>query len=199
MSDRLETRLREQINERAEYAMTHTDTERELHRFRSQLAGNRHSRRIRIAVALTATAAVAAGVVALVLALTGSDVTTGPKITTPATGGSSSEEPAPVLPADYPLGVWERLPQNSQNQFLTFTDVPTVILRDNFGPDSERLTFPAAHKMTFSKSAEGSYCTTSGTYRYNINGQVLRFAAAGPDGCQERANYLLGHAWRLQN
>lgn len=197
MSDQLEARLREAMNDRAEYAMTHTDTERELHRFRSQLASNKHSRRIRITVALTATAAVAAGVVALVLALTGSDKTTAPKATTPATGGSPSQGPVQVLPADYPLGSWARQPQNRLHQFLIFNDVPTVTERDNFGPDTEAVTFPAAHEMTFGRSLDGNYCTTSGTYRYDVHGQVLRFHVVGHDGCQSRATYLLGHAWRF--
>ena len=197
MSDRLETRLRAAMNDRAEYAMTQTDTERELHRFRSQLVRNQRSRRIRITVALTAAAAVAGGVIALVLALTGSGKTTAPKTTTPATGGSSSQGPVHVLPADYPLGTWARQPQNRLHQFLIFNDVPTVTERDNFGPDTEPVTFPAAHEMTFGPSLDGSYCTASGTYRYTIARQVLRFQVVGHDGCQNRAIYLLGHAWRF--
>ena len=198
MSDRLEARLRDATNDRAEYAMTHTDTERELHRFREQLAHNQRSRRIRITVAMTAAAAVAAGVIALVLALTASDNTPAPKGATPATGGRSSQAAVPVLPADYPLGTWERQPQNNLSQFLIFNDVPTVTERDKFGPDTEGVTFPAAHEMTFSRSLDGNYCTTSGTYRYNVNGHVLRFVAVGHDGCPSRVTYLLGHAWRFR-
>ena len=197
MSDRLEARLREATSNRAEYAMTHTDTERELQRFHSQLAGNRHSRRMRIALALTATAAVAAGVIALVLALTGNDKTTAPKAATPATGGSASQGPVQVLPADYPLGTWERQPQTRLHPVLIFNDVPTVTERDNLGPDTEPVTFPAAHQMTFGRSLDGNYCTTSGTYRYTIVRHVLRFVAVGHDSCQNRVDYLLGHAWRF--
>ena len=197
MSDWLETRLREATNERAEYAMTHTDTERELHRFRGQLARNQRSRRIRITVALAATAAVAAGVVVLVLALTGSGNTSAPKTLTPAPGSTSSQAPAPTLPADYPLGTWERQPQSRLHETLIFNDVPTVTERDNLGPDTQRVTFPAAHEMTFSRSLDGNYCTTSGTYRYSIHGHLLRFVVVGHDPCKNRSSYLLGHAWRF--
>ena len=196
MSDQLETRLREAMNNRAEYAMTHTDTDRELHRFRSQLARNQRSRRFRITVTLTAAAAVAGGVIALVLALTGSGTTPTPKATTPAVGGSPSAASVPVLPADYPLGTWERR-TSLNHQFLIFNDVLIVTERDNFLMDRELVTFPAAHEMTFGRSLDNDLCTTSGTYRYTIVRKVLRFVAVGPDRCQNRSTYLLGHAWRF--
>jgi len=73
-----------------------------------------------------------------------------------------------------------------------------VTARDKTGPDTERLSFPAAHQMTFGPSLEGTYCTTSGTYRYTVDHQVLRFVAVGHDRCQSRVEYLLGHAWRFR-
>lgn len=60
------------------------------------------------------------------------------------------------------------------------------------------MTFPAAHEMTFSRSLDGNYCTASGTYRYSVDHQVLRFVAVGHDRCQNRSTYLLGHSWRFQ-
>jgi len=190
MSDWLETRLREATNERAEYAMTHTDTERELNRFRSQLASNRRSRRARIAVALTATAAVAGVVIVLVLALTGG--TTTPKTLTPAPGATSTQAPTPVLPADYPLGTWVAVPAGQQEAEVTFIEGGIVNLRETFGNSNWHITFPAPHLLKFGVAldTEELRCGAA-TYRYHVSHKTLTFALVGKDKCLNRTSVLI--------
>lgn len=168
MSDWLETRLRELTNERAEYAMTHTNTERELIRFRGQLAHSQRSRRIRIAVAFTATAAVAAGVVALVLALTGN---TAHKALPPA------KRPAPqatTAPADFPVGDYVQPGAAPPTEMRLSASRATVDRGGNVL--TGLLSFPAPGQVQFDCFLdEVTPCLSRCLYDYHSTGRTLEF------------------------
>ena len=195
MSQPLETRLREALSLRAEYAMTHTDTDQQLREFRGHLAGNRRSRRTRISISMAATAAVAGAAIGAVLVTTGGSKS--PKPTPPGTQPTGKHASLPTLPSDYPLGSWQRLPRDQQQATLAFFDNGTVVLRDFLGQNTEPLAFPAPHEITFGASLSREYCSTAGTYRFAVTNHTLRFQLVGSDTCGNRTDYLLGHAWKF--
>ena len=196
MSDELETTLREALTGRAEFGMSHTDTERELRRLQARIHRDRGRRRLRLGLVAAAAAATIGGAVALVVTLGGGDnkatVTNHGTPTTPPTPSTPSTAP-PTVPAGFPVGTWAKVHQQF-HETLAFSDVAAVTLHDQRGQSEEHLTFPAPGQMTFD-AGDDAFCITSGTYRYRIVKHRLFFTLVGKDGCQSRIDYLTGSAW----
>ncbi|MDQ1706311.1 MAG: hypothetical protein QOF18_2677 [Frankiaceae bacterium] len=197
MSEELETRLREAMASRAEYGMTHTDTDRELHRLQHNLRRERGRRRMRIVMAAAAAAAVVGGSIALAVSLVGGGHDTNTVVVSPTPHASASTTPPPVttVPAGFPVGTWAKIHQQF-HETLSFSDVPAVTLHDDRGQSQEHLTLPAADLMTFD-AGDKAFCVTSGTYRYAITKHQLHFTLVGKDSCQSRVSYLTGSGWKF--
>jgi hypothetical protein len=197
MSEETQARLREAMTMRGEQAMAHTDTERELHRFRHELVGHRRTRRVRIAGAVAAAAAAAAGVAVLVWALSGSDTKTHPA---PVASPTSTQAATPTLPADYPLGTWVAVPAGKLQAQITFIEGGIINLRESFGNSNWHVSFPAPHLLRFGAPVDTEeFACSPATYRYHVAHKTLAITPVGKDTCLNRTSVIThrGRVWKF--
>ena len=181
--------LRAALQRRAEYGMQTTKTDRELQRLLGQMGPVGKRRRLRAALATAAGIAVIGGGVALGLALTSGEQTSG---LPPATRPTQTTLPAGTLPAGFPLGTF-RHPGTNGLTTLRLTKDAQAVVTDAYGISYNDLVFTTPNIVTFDTKG-GAGCTTVGRYRWAVTNGELVLTALN-DSCPDRLISVSESPW----
>lgn len=189
MSDRTVQQLRTALTDRAENAMSTTDTQRELARLQEGMrpvARQRRRRMIAVAVVGVAAAGIIGGAIFLAL---------------PSSSGNGSHsgvahQPtvANKLPAGLPHATFQRSGAIIAAQLILNAD-GTATLSDGQGSNREALSLAAPGTLRFDPPADHEYCTAAGTYRFTLAVGRLSFTKVA-DTCSARVQFLTMAPWQ---
>jgi hypothetical protein len=181
-------RLQAALQNRAEIAMSSTDTSRELDRLRDSMPPVRTQRRRQILVAAAAVVAIVAGAVGLGLGLTGGG-SAGTVTPAQPPGGTTA-------PADFPVGTYER-PGSQPHAELDLAATGATLRRPNELLTS-RLTFPAAGEVQFNCiSGNHAPCASPCLYSYRLAGPTLTLALLRKSAECPANDFIAQAPWRL--
>lgn len=181
--------LREALQRRAEYGMQTTNTERELHRLREQMAPVRRRRQLRAALAIAAVVAVVGGGIGLAVALTHDNES---RTSVVAPRPTSTTLPAGTLPTGFPLGTYSH-PGSAGLTTMQITRHASAYVGDPRGRARNFLTFTTPDIVTFDTRGYAG-CSQPGRYRWAVANDELVLTAIA-DECSERRIALTEKPW----